>query len=59
MKKHKVLKNKNGDVVMNYKEKTIRTKLLDVLFGKKAKVMVVTPLNEVNTVILRNTDDSI
>ena len=59
MKKHKVLKNKNGDVVMNYKEKTIRTKLLDVLFGKKVKVMVVTPLNEVNTVILRNTDDSI
>lgn len=53
--KHKVIinvKDENGEKtrVVEGKRKTVRSRMLDLLFGKKVNLLVITPGNSVETV---------
>jgi hypothetical protein len=47
-----VSSNEKPTKVLNAREVTFREKLLTALFGKKAKVIVLTPYNSVNEITI-------
>ncbi|MDY0407318.1 hypothetical protein [Paracerasibacillus soli] len=58
--KHKVIinvKDENGEKtrVVEGKRKTVRSRMLDLLFGKKVNLLVITPGNSVETVEIKET----
>lgn len=58
--KHKVIinvKDENGEKtrVVEGKRKTVRSRMLDLLFGKKVNLLVITPGDSVETVEIKET----